>query len=237
VTVIIIGMLAYFIRLLGYSFVQRPEMVYPFEALEGFTMALMMTSLAVPSMTTMTPGGRTFAATLPGAEPIPFIGAPASGGVFDPLGCLNDKTVEETLMFREAELTHCRVAMMGTAGYLVQSHFAPMFDMGDAPVIRHLDIVLQDEIGMAGSAILLSAIFFSEIYRARTGWVEPEVEMRSLRESYSPGDLKFDPLGLMPKDEAGMKAMQEKELRNGRLAMIAIAGMTVQELVTGQQAF
>jgi len=44
VTVIIIGMLAYFIRLLGYSFVQRPEMVYPFEALEGFTMALMMTS-------------------------------------------------------------------------------------------------------------------------------------------------------------------------------------------------
>jgi len=42
--VIIIGMLAYFIRFLGYSFVTRPEMVYPFEALEGFTMALMMTS-------------------------------------------------------------------------------------------------------------------------------------------------------------------------------------------------
>ena len=140
-------------------------------------------------------------------------------------------------MFREAELAHSRVAMMGAAGYLVQSHFAPMFDMGDAPVIRHLDLVLKDEIGQLGASCLLFAIFFSEIYRARTGWVEPEVEMRSLRENYMPGDLKFDPLGQMPKDEAAFKSMQEKELRNGRLAMIAIAGMTVQELVTDQQIF
>lgn len=81
------------------------------------------------------------------------------------------------------------------------------------------------------------AIFFSEIYRARTGWVEPEVEVRTLRDGYQPGDLKFDPLGVMPKDEAGLRAMQDKELRNGRLAMIAIAGMTVQELVTDQQLF
>jgi hypothetical protein len=37
-------MLAYFARLLGYSFVENPVYVYPFEALEGLTMALMMTS-------------------------------------------------------------------------------------------------------------------------------------------------------------------------------------------------
>ena len=72
---------------------------------------------------------------------------------------------------------------------------------------------------------------------ARTGWVEPEVEIRTLRDSYQPGDLKFDPLNMLPKDEAGIGEMQAKELRNGRLAMIAIAGMTVQELVTGQEIF
>lgn len=198
--------------------------------------AALISSIAMPTMTTLTPGGKAFAATMPGAESIPFIG---QKGVFDPLDLTPD-SAEELLMFREAELAHSRVAMMGAAGYLVQSHFAPMFDMGDAPVIRHLDLVLKSEGGQLGSSTLLLAIFFSEIYRARTGWVEPDVDpatLRTLREGYQPGDLKFDPLGMMPKDGAGMLAMQEKELRNGRLAMIAIAGMTVQELVTGQQVF
>lgn len=141
------------------------------------------------------------------------------------------------MLYREAELAHSRVAMMGALGYLVQSHFAPIFDMQGAPVIRHLDIVLQSELGQLAGTTLLMSIFFSEIYRARTGWEEPETVMRTLRESYMPGDLGFDPLGLKPKDEAGLLAMQNKELNNGRLAMIAIAGMTAQELVTGQQAF
>ena len=42
--VIILGMLAYTGRMLGYSFIANPIFVYPFEALEGLTMALMMTS-------------------------------------------------------------------------------------------------------------------------------------------------------------------------------------------------
>ena len=42
--VIILGMLAYTGRMLGYSFISNPIFVYPFEALEGLTMALMMTS-------------------------------------------------------------------------------------------------------------------------------------------------------------------------------------------------
>ena len=63
----------------------------------------------------------------------------------------------------------------GALGFLVQSHFAPMYDMDSAPVIRHLDKVLQTENGQLGSSCLLLAIFFSEIQRARTGWVEPEV--------------------------------------------------------------
>jgi hypothetical protein len=154
----------------------------------------------------------------------------------DPLGLTPD-TKEGLVLYREAELAHGRVAMMGALGYLVQSHFAPLFDMEGAPVIRHLDLVLKSELGQFAGTTLLMAIFFSEIARARIGWVEPDVAMRTLRSEYTPGDLGFDPLGLKPKDAAGLLAMQNKELNNGRLAMIAIAGMTAQELATGQQAF
>ena len=47
----------------------------------------------------------------------------------------------------------------------------------------------------------------------------------------------FDPLGLKPKDTAGLEAMQAKEINNGRLAMIAMAGMVGQELATGNKLF
>ena len=44
INVIILGMVAYTVRMLGYSYLKEPSHVYPYEALEGFTMALMMTS-------------------------------------------------------------------------------------------------------------------------------------------------------------------------------------------------
>lgn len=48
-----------------------------------------------------------------------------------------------------------------------------------------------------------------------------------------PGDFGFDPLGLWPKDEEAQKAMQLKELKNGRLAMIGIGGMVAGAVVSG----
>jgi hypothetical protein len=56
----------------------------------------------------------------------------------------------------------------------------------------------------------------------------------TLRESYYPGDIGFDPLGLKPTNADEFATMQAKELSNGRLAMLAVAGMCVQELVNGQ---
>merc|ERR1719316_2462559 len=51
----------------------------------------------------------------------------------------------------------------------------------------------------------------------------------TIRTDHSPGDLGWDPMGLKPTNP--------KELNNGRLAMIAIAGMIVQEGVTGGKLF
>ena len=64
-----------------------------------------------------------------------------------------------------------------------------------------------------------------------------EGNLWTLKSDRVPGDYEFDPAGLYPEDAAEQLDMQNKELNNGRLAMIAIAGMTVQELITGTQAF
>lgn len=52
-----------------------------------------------------------------------------------------------------------------------------------------------------------------------------------LRDDHINGDLGFDPLGLRPDSEEKYLQIQNRELSNGRLAMIAIAGMVAQELV------
>ena len=49
-----------------------------------------------------------------------------------------------------------------------------------------------------------------------------------------PGDLNWDPLGLRPTEPEALAALQTKEINNGRLAMIGVAGMIVQELVNGK---
>ena len=58
-----------------------------------------------------------------------------------------------------------------------------------------------------------------------------------LKEGYINGDLGFDPLGFKPKDPAAFKTMQTKEINNGRMAMLAVAGLVAQELVSNAKTF
>ena len=64
-----------------------------------------------PTPTVTTPVSKAFIESMPGVT-APF-------GVFDPLD-LMPETVEELMLFREAEVVHGRVAMMGALGYIVQ---------------------------------------------------------------------------------------------------------------------
>ena len=50
----------------------------------------------------------------------------------------------------------------------------------------------------------------------------------------APGDYSFDPLGMMPTDPEMKKQYQLAELKNGRLAMIAIGGMVTGAAITGK---
>ena len=51
------------------------------------------------------------------------------------------------------------------------------------------------------------------------------------------GNLGFDPLGLTPKDPKEFDLLRTKEINNGRLAMIGIAGIVAQELITSEKVF
>jgi len=184
----------------------------------------------LPTINGWTPDESKFCAGLPGAL--------APVGEFDPLGLSDGLSINELKRYREAEVTHGRVAMMATLGYLVAENFHPLFGgQITGPANSHLGQV--QEVAPVFFFGLALAIGNRELERALTGWEKPSVAAEGdsyalLRDDYYPGDIGFDPLGLKPSDPAEFAEMQTKELQHGRLAMLAASGMIVQELVTNE---
>jgi len=150
---------------------------------------------------------------------------------FDPFNFLDGKTFDQVRTWREAELAHCRVGMLASAGFLVQEKFHPLFNADGGPAIEQIPKL---------PAVMwpLITIFIGgcESLRISAGWSnpnEPNHVFQKLRPEYVPGDVGFDPLGLKPTDPEEFKIMQTKELQNGRLAMLAAAGFLAQEAVSG----
>merc|ERR1712238_231008 len=181
-----------------------------------------------------------FCAGLPGAlSPV---------GEFDPLNFLEDLPVQEIKRYREAEVTHGRVSMLATIGYLVAEKFHPLFN-GAITGAANSHLGQVQEIAPFFFAFLVTAIGSAELGRAKTGWEEPvkaikknaDVEgktwLSKLNDDYYPGDIGFDPLGLKPSNGEEFAEMQTKELQHGRLAMLGAMGMIVQEQVTGAPLF
>jgi len=161
-------------------------------------------------------------------------------GYFDPLGFSAQVSTGKLLFYREVELKHGRVAMLASLGLLVGENFHPLFGGNiDVPAIYAFQQTPLETFWPA----VVAAIAIPEIYSVFT-FEEPgtgkdlvKKEQWTIKEDHMPGDLGFDPLGLKPKSEKELVEMQTKELNNGRLAMIAFAGMVAQELVTGSKLF
>ena len=50
-----------------------------------------------------------------------------------------------------------------------------------------------------------------------------------------PGDIGYNPLGLLPTDPEEFEEIHNKEILNGRFAMISLLAMVAEELVTGEK--
>jgi light-harvesting complex I chlorophyll a/b binding protein 1 len=180
------------------------------------------------------------------AKKMPGVTAPFPN-IFDPADLLaraasSPRPIKELNRWRESEITHGRVAMLASLGFIVQEQLQDysLFYNFDGkitgPAIYHFQQV--EARGAVFWEPLLFAIALCEAYRVGLGWATPRSEdFNTLRDDYEPGNLGFDPLGLLPTDPQERKDMQSKELNNGRLAMIAIAAFVAQELVSGEEIF
>jgi hypothetical protein len=160
---------------------------------------------------------------------------------FDPFGFAERSDLGEMKRYREAETTHGRVAMLALVGFLVTEapiKFHPFFNLGDndiGPAIRHLDEVRA--VAPSFFELLALGIGAAEVVRTLKGWEFPGDETDDLKDDYFPGDIGFDPLGLKPDNAEDFAAMSTKELQNGRVAMLAVAGFIAQELINGKEIF
>ena len=124
--------------------------------------------------------------------------------------------------------------MLASVGFVVGESFHPMWGgQIDVPsYIAFQETPLANWMPALGFLFLIHETLSIFTFNSPFGG-----ELWSIRSDYASGDLGWDPLGLKPTNPAELKDMQTKEINNGRLAMIGIAGMVVQELVSGQSLF
>ena len=156
----------------------------------------------------------------------------------DPLKFSEGADASRLLRYREAELTHGRVAMLATVGFIVGEQVEGSSFLFDkyisGPAIGHFQQV--EEVAPLFSTLVIFGVALAESKRVQKGWNDPSngKGLFLLKDGYTPGDLAFDPLGLTPDDSEEFEQMRLRELSHCRLAMIAISGMVVQELVDGK---
>lgn len=163
-------------------------------------------------------------------RPVVLDGSMAGDAGFDPLGFA--QTNADLMNYREAEIKHARLAMLAAAGWPLSElfdkkialalHMSPLVDAADR-VPSILNGGLEKVNPFYWMAVLAGAAAIDVFGIAKS---------RSGDESYFPGNLGFDPLGMYPKTEEGQQRMQLAEIKNGRLAMIAVFGFAIQEFVS-----
>ncbi|CAL0328437.1 unnamed protein product [Lupinus luteus] len=148
--------------------------------------------------------------------------APADFG-FDPLGL--GRVPENLERFKESEVFHCRLAMFAVPGVLVPEALG----LGNWVQAQEWAAVPDGQATYLGNpvpwgtlpviiAIEFMAIAFAEIQRV----VEKDTEKKKYPGGY------FDPLGYS-QDVEKFEEYKVKEIKNGRLALLACVGFAVQQ--------
>jgi len=163
-------------------------------------------------------------------RPVALTGELAGDVGFDPLGFA--KSESDLMNYREAEVKHARLAMLAAAGWPLSEVFDKKIAnaLGMTPLLNSGDRVpsiLNGGLGKVSPFYWIACIGLAaaiDVYGIS--------QSKSSDESYFPGNLGFDPLGVFPKDKEGQEWMKLAEIKNGRLAMIAVFGFAIQEFVS-----
>ena len=146
---------------------------------------------------------------------------------FDPLwvsSALPDKGWIKYL--REAELKHGRIAMLATVGWICTSLGIHL--PGD---VHDVSTIAAHDAGVAAGSMqqILLWTHFAEILGTKA-----VIEMYE-GSGRTPGYFGFDPLKLSEgKSDKVQMELRQKELNNGRLAMLAFSGLVTQSVLYGK---
>jgi len=136
---------------------------------------------------------------------------------FDPLGFTE---ILPLAWLREAELKHCRVAMLAFTGFIFTDFYT-------LPGFEYTTLEAHDACVASGSmSQLLLWIGLLEVVSTIS------IDQMLRGSGREPGDYGFDPVGF-GSDPEKLKDLQMKELANGRLAMFAFSGAVTQSVLTG----
>jgi len=164
------------------------------------------------------------AAWLPGSYAPSYLDGKLPGDFgFDPLGFGADPAA--LAQFREAEVIHGRWAMLGVLGCLS----VEVLGFGtwlDAPTWA----VTGGEATWFGQTVPFDLTTLAAVELASMAFVEGKRAGADAEARVYPGGA-FDPLGFS-KDAAKLEELKLKEIKNGRLAMVAIFGFFMQASVT-----
>jgi hypothetical protein len=155
---------------------------------------------------------------------------------FDPLGF--SSSTKTLYWMREAEVKHARLAMLAAVGWplseLWHKDIAKIFNLdsilvnGDrAPSLLNGGLSNVWASGMLIFSIMIAGFLENKAMNNGSVFWSAEKE-----EGYVPGSLGFDPLNLYGV-KGNKKVMETAEIKNGRLAMIAITAYAFQEFATG----
>jgi len=145
---------------------------------------------------------------------------------WDPLQ-ISSKYPQHLPWYREAELKHGRVAMLAFVGLVVPDFVRiPLPDFEDASldfVNAHNKLIY----GLGQGPMWWLLVFCGIIESLRFRELGLDFGKLTLENA---GDLNFGK-GFLPKTEEGQVQMKIKELKNGRLAMLAVSGALTQGVV------